>query len=39
MKESSSIALWKEMKVCTISKYPPYMSGHAFEALYHFYAT
>jgi glycosyltransferase involved in cell wall biosynthesis len=24
----------KEMKVCTISKYPPYMSGHAFEALY-----
>jgi glycosyltransferase involved in cell wall biosynthesis len=24
----------KEMKVCTISKYPPYMSGHSFEALY-----
>ncbi|GHO74587.1 hypothetical protein KSD_23580 [Ktedonobacter sp. SOSP1-85] len=23
-----------EMKVCTISKYPPYMSGHSFEALY-----
>ena len=22
------------MKVCTISKYPPYMSGHSFEALY-----
>ena len=24
----------KDMKVCTISKYPPYMSGHSFEALY-----
>jgi len=24
----------KEIKVCTISKYPPYMSGHSFEALY-----
>lgn len=24
----------QEMKVCTISKYPPYMSGHSFEALY-----
>jgi glycosyltransferase involved in cell wall biosynthesis len=24
----------KDMRVCTISKYPPYMSGHSFEALY-----
>jgi len=24
----------KDLKVCTISKYPPYMSGHSFEALY-----
>src|SRR6202165_3224223 len=24
----------KDMKVCTISKYPPYMSGHSFEALH-----
>ncbi len=24
----------KDMKVCTISKYPPYMAGHSFEALY-----
>ncbi len=24
----------KDMKVCTISKYPPYLSGHSFEALY-----
>jgi len=24
----------QDMKVCTISKYPPYMSGHSFEALY-----
>src|SRR5690348_11919890 len=24
----------KHFKVCTISKYPPYMSGHSFEALY-----
>ena len=24
----------KNLKVCTISKYPPYMSGHSFEALY-----
>jgi glycosyltransferase involved in cell wall biosynthesis len=24
----------KDMKVCTVSKYPPYMSGHSFEALY-----
>lgn len=24
----------KEIRVCTISKYPPYMSGHSFEALY-----
>src|SRR5215472_1953505 len=24
----------KELKVYTISKYPPYMSGHSFEALY-----
>ena len=23
-----------DLKVCTISKYPPYMSGHSFEALY-----
>lgn len=22
------------MKICTISKYPPYMSGHSFEAFY-----
>ncbi len=24
----------KDLKVCTISKYPPYMAGHSFEALY-----
>ena len=24
----------EDMRVCTISKYPPYMSGHSFEALY-----
>ena len=24
----------KDMKICTISKYPPYMAGHSFEALY-----
>lgn len=24
----------EELKVCTISKYPPYMSGHSFEAMY-----
>ncbi len=24
----------EELKVCTISKYPPYMSGHSFEAFY-----
>src|SRR5256885_1129177 len=24
----------KDIRVCTISKYPPYMSGHSFEALY-----
>jgi glycosyltransferase involved in cell wall biosynthesis len=24
----------KDLRVCTISKYPPYMSGHSFEALY-----
>jgi glycosyltransferase involved in cell wall biosynthesis len=24
----------KDMKVCTVSKYPPYLSGHSFEALY-----
>lgn len=24
----------KDIKVCTVSKYPPYMSGHSFEALY-----
>src|SRR6266516_2775804 len=23
-----------DLKVCTISKYPPYMSGHSFEAMY-----
>src|SRR6266487_4383860 len=23
-----------DLKVCTISKYPPYMSGHSFEAFY-----
>ena len=26
--------MFKDLKVCTISKYPPYMSGHSFEALY-----
>lgn len=24
----------KDLRVCTVSKYPPYMSGHSFEALY-----
>ena len=23
-----------DIRVCTISKYPPYMSGHSFESLY-----
>lgn len=26
--------LEKDLKVCTISKFPPYMSGHSFESLY-----
>src|SRR5262249_52936923 len=32
--QGGGTGVFEDLRVCTISKYPPYMAGHSFEALY-----